>query len=539
MKVSGWTAQRKLKSICDTTFVATSLERAVFSICCSISAADTGPFLTGCMKLSYLNGFKEKTINENLTGMAKDGDMKPSGLQKLEEQLMEDLQFLEYPPAPWLPAKEGLLDVAIVGGGMAGLAAAFGLMREGISNIQVFDASPVGFEGPWATYARMNILRSHKKLVGPALDIPRLTFQAWYRAKYGDEEWQGLYKIPTPVWMDYLRWYREVLKIPVQNACRVTLIEGCKEGLRLSTEGGPARLARKAILATGRGGFGKWITPPALHQVTKSFYAHTCEEIGFENFKGKEICILGAGSSGFDAAATALEQGAAFVTILEQRAHIPFINKFASTTYCGFTDGFYNLPDEAKIAFIQHGFDTGAPPPFESLDRVRDYPNFKVLTGVELKKVEEREASLVIATNRGQFHCAFVILATGFAVDVHAQQELRALAGDILLWKERLETHETLSESLGNAPYLGRHFEFQERTVGRAPSLKHLYCFNYAATLSHGNTSGDIPAISAGAARLAKGIASDFFTQNWPDYLQRLREYATPEFLAANYPFID
>ena len=143
--------------------------------------------------------------------------MHQPGLQKLEEQLMEELQFLEYPAKAWLPVKElpvkeDLLDVAIVGGGMAGLAAAFGLMREGISNIQIFDASPEGFEGPWATYARMRILRSHKSLVGPALDIPKLTFQAWYRAQYGKEGWQRLYKIPTLVWMDYLRWYRRVLK---------------------------------------------------------------------------------------------------------------------------------------------------------------------------------------------------------------------------------------------------------------------------------------------------------------------------------------
>ena len=164
------------------------------------------------------------------------------------------------------------------------------------------------------------------------------------------------------------------------------------------------------------------------------------------------------------------------------------------------TEGFYSLPDEAKIAFIQHGFDTGAPPPFESLDRVRDYPNFKVLTCVEIEKIEELEATLRIATNRGVCQSAFVILATGFAVDVHAQPELRAFAEDILLWKERLPT----PESLGNAPYLGEHFEFQEKAVGSSPSLKHLYCFNYAATLSHGNVSGDIPAISAGAMRLAK-----------------------------------
>ncbi|MCE5317314.1 MAG: NAD(P)/FAD-dependent oxidoreductase [Parachlamydia sp.] len=455
-------------------------------------------------------------------------------LQLLEEQLLEELRFLEYLPKPWLPEKEGLLDVAIIGGGMAGLAAAFGLMREGISNIQVFDECPEGFEGPWATFARMRILRSQKALVGPALDIPKLTYQAWYRAQYGEEEWEKLYKIPTLSWMEYLRWYRRVLNIPMQNGCQVTLIEPSEDGLQLTIEGKPSRMARKVVLATGRGGFGKWIVPELFRHLPKDFYAHTSEWIDFADFNGKEVCILGAGSSGFDAAAEALEKGASSVTILEQRQVIPFINKFASTFYCGITEGFYDLPDEAKIGFIQHGFDTGAPPPFESLDRVKGYSNFKVLTGVEIEKVVEREGSLILETNRGQLQCVFTVFATGFAVDVHAQEELRAFADDILLWKERYSE----SGSLGNAPYLGTHFEFQEKVSGRAPALKHLYCYNYAATLSHGNVSGDIPAIGAGAMRLAKGIACDFFTQNWLVYLQRLHAYTTPEFLAGDYPFI-
>lgn len=455
-------------------------------------------------------------------------------LKMLEEQLKEDLRFLEYPPKPWLPEKKGVLDVAIVGGGMAGLAAAFGLMREGISNIQVFDECPEGFEGPWATFARMLMLRSHKSLVGPAPDMPRLTFQAWYRAQYGEEAWEQLYKIPTLDWMEYLRWYHRVLDINIENESRVTLIEPFEEGLRLTIEGRPSRMARKVVLATGRGGFGKWIIPAPFHHVAKGFFAHTSERIDFAALKGKNVFVLGAGSSGFDAAAEALEKGASSVTILEHRKVIPFINKFASTTYCGITEGFYDLPDEAKIGFIQHGFDTGAPPPFESLDRVKSYSNFKVLTGVEIEKVVEQEDSVLLETNRGSMRCSFAVMATGFATDIHVQEELRAFAEDVLLWKERYPDTGTL----GNAPYLGGHFEFQEKHPGRAPALKHLYCFNFAATLSHGNVSGDIPAIGSGAMRLARGIACDFFTQDWPRYLQRLHDYTTPEFLSDDYPFI-
>jgi cation diffusion facilitator CzcD-associated flavoprotein CzcO len=59
--------------------------------------------------------------------------------------------------------------VAIIGAGMAGLAAAFALKRLGISNVRLFDRAPRGCEGPWVTYARMQTLRSPPELTGPTL----------------------------------------------------------------------------------------------------------------------------------------------------------------------------------------------------------------------------------------------------------------------------------------------------------------------------------------------------------------------------------
>ena len=80
-----------------------------------------------------------------------------------------------------------MLDVAIIGAGMGGLAAAFVLKRLGVRNMRVFDRSPEGFEGPWATYARMQTLRSPPELVGPALGLANLTFRAWFEAQFGRE----------------------------------------------------------------------------------------------------------------------------------------------------------------------------------------------------------------------------------------------------------------------------------------------------------------------------------------------------------------
>src|SRR4051794_34000905 len=117
-----------------------------------------------------------------------------SGLARLEEELRRQLAYLNYPPKNWVPATPGVLDVAIIGAGMAGLTLAFALLREGVSNLRLFDAQPPGHEGPWVTYARMETLRSPKHVTSPDLGVPALTFRAWFEAQFGAEAWERLGK---------------------------------------------------------------------------------------------------------------------------------------------------------------------------------------------------------------------------------------------------------------------------------------------------------------------------------------------------------
>ena len=141
-------------------------------------------------------------------------------LSELEARLLQDLAWLELPAKRWVIERthngSPVLEVAIIGGGMAGLSAAGALQMMGVQAL-VFDKSPEGFEGPWVTTARMETLRSPKQLTGPALGLPPLTFRAWYECQFGLEAWDQLDKIPRIQWMDYLRWYRKVLNLQVLN----------------------------------------------------------------------------------------------------------------------------------------------------------------------------------------------------------------------------------------------------------------------------------------------------------------------------------
>ena len=82
------------------------------------------------------------------------------GLKALEARLRQDLEWLCLPARRWVPQKtvqgQPVLDVAIVGGGMAGLALGASLAHQGVQ-APLFDRAPPGFEGPWATTARMKL----------------------------------------------------------------------------------------------------------------------------------------------------------------------------------------------------------------------------------------------------------------------------------------------------------------------------------------------------------------------------------------------
>src|ERR1700712_2130409 len=157
-----------------------------------------------------------------------------TGLAALEARLAEDLSLLELPAREWVPGKthngSEVLDVAVIGGGMAGLAASAALKLLGV-RVRIFDRSPQGLEGPWATTARMETLRSPKQLTGPALGLPALTFRAWFEAQFGSAAWEALDKIPRLLWMDYLRWYRWVLNLDLRNGHRVLSVTPRHDGL--------------------------------------------------------------------------------------------------------------------------------------------------------------------------------------------------------------------------------------------------------------------------------------------------------------------
>lgn len=466
-------------------------------------------------------------MNQNLPSI----DQK--GLTCLETRVKDDLALLCYPGKQWVPAQDNVANVVIIGGGMCGMVAWLGLTTGGIGNIRIFDRSESGFEGPWLDYARMETLRSPKTLTGPAFGHGSLTFQAWYRAQFGVTAWDELDKIPRTMWVDYLRWYRGALDIPIENNVSVDRVEPEGDLLRLTLSGAQSgeMLTRKLIFATGRDGTGGPNIPGFIKDLPRDLWAHSSDDIDFNTLKNKRVAVIGVGASAVDNSAEALEHGAAEVRHLIRRKEMPTVNKMMGIGCFGFTSGYAALPDEWRWRFMQYSFATQTPSPRGSTLRVSRHPNASFHFGKATTRIEPLDTGArVHFADDTSYETDFVILGTGFVIDPNARKEFGETANEIQLWQDVYTPPEDEKNGdLGRFPYLNSDFSFREKTPGTAPWLKNVYCFNYGASASLGKVSGDIPGISEGAAWLSRAIAASLYTEDVEAHWSAMQAYDKPE----------
>ncbi len=463
----------------------------------------------------------------------------PDGLEQLELRLKQDLAWLDLPAKEWVIARAvgavPMIDVAIIGAGMAGMAAAAALRLLGIRAV-LFDRAPKGYEGPWATTARMETLRSPKQLTGPALGLPALTFRAWFEAQFGRYAWESLEKIPRLQWMDYLRWYRRVLELDVRNEHIIRQVSPVKSGhveLHIETSSGSEVVhARRVVIASGRDGLGGPYVPDVAQTIPKQFWAHSSDPIDYGFLKNKRVGVVGAGASAMDSAATALEAGAASVDLLIRRHDMPRVNKGKGAGNPGLTNGHVDLPDEWKWRIRHYINSQQVPAPRGSTLRVSKFSNARFNFGCPIEQIRLRNERIHIVTPRADFEFDFLIFSTGFRIDWHARAEYASIAPYVRSWSDRYQpnSNET-DQELSDSPDLGSVFELQEKVAGIRPGLSSIHCFCYPAALSHGTISGDIPAISDGAKRLAQGIASSIYREDVTQHYERMLAFDEAELL--------
>jgi cation diffusion facilitator CzcD-associated flavoprotein CzcO len=460
------------------------------------------------------------------------------GLPALEADLARQLNLIGHGGADWTRPRSHpdghVYDVVIVGGGQSGLAAAFGLQRERVSNILVIDESPTGFEGPWDTYARMITLRTPKELNPIDFGIPALSYRAWYEAQHGASGWEAVDKIARGDWMDYLRWYRRALDLPVRNDTRLMLIEPAKDGLhRLHTENQPSILTRKVILATGIQGGGEWHVPAMIGDaLPPSLYAHTSQPIDFTALQGKRIGILGGGASAFDNANAALQLGVGEVHVFMRRETLPRINPIRQMERVGFTGRYPALNDADKYAVMKSFLGQNQPPTNDTFARAAAWPGFALHLGAPWLSVENIGTAARVTTPQGTQDFDFLILSTGLVSDPSLRPELGQVAQKIARWSDRFTSPPETANALADAhPYLGTGFEFLARDPADAEALHGLFAFNYSALISLGLSASALSGLRTALPRLVKGVTDQLFLDDRETLVADLLAYDEHEFL--------
>ncbi|WP_455925199.1 NAD(P)-binding domain-containing protein [Pseudomonas putida] len=437
--------------------------------------------------------------------------------------LREELAYLKLPVAPWTPPDEQL-DVAIIGGGMFGIAAAVALVLKGVRNIRLFDNGAPGRSGPWTTYARMPTLRSPKDLPGLAMGIRALTFRAWYEAVHGVEAWEALYKIPNGVWQDYLNWIVEAFELPIEHHSPVRSFNPDEQGVSVTLADGSQVRARRLVVASGRAGTGGPSIPGFIApQLFPALAAHTCDDIDFKALAGRRVAVIGVGSSAWDNAATALEQGAAHVTLYARRSHLPQINKAKASTYPGFVEGWQTLPAADRWTLASYFDDTPPPPPHETVLRTlaaAGDQRFTLHFNTRFEHVAQEDGQVVLALEGRVERADFLIVGTGFRVDLAQAPLFSEVADRVALWRDRFEPARVAQRPhLGAFPWLGEGYELQARDQQDGASvLNRVHLFNHAASVSYGAVASDIPAISAAAQQLAVRIVARLFAEGFSDH---------------------
>ncbi len=448
---------------------------------------------------------------------------------QLEAQTRRALRWAGPAPADWVRPRAGAdHNVVIVGGGQSGIALAYGLRRKGVGRVDVIDQAAAGQAGIWRTIARMHQLRTPKTMQGPEQGNVALGFRAWFETLNGPEAFDALDRIPRLVWADYLTWFQQTTDAKVRYGTRLLEIEPQGDLLRLHLETDGAQrveTTRKLVLANGYAGAGGPNVPAFIRALPKNVWTHTAAPLPLETFKGKVIAVVGAGASAFDAAAVALESGAAEVHLFSRRAYIDYQAPAPTTPppqpaapvdrgYANVLELTYELPDVVRWRNYILGERRVASVPLDSLQRAVAFKGFHIHLNTSLENVAMASNGKITAkAGKKTLRFDHLIAGTGYRIDLPLQPELKRIHEHIALWRDRFKPAPgEESEAGASRPYLGAGFEFLPRAATGAEYLRNIHCFNLAAGLSFGIPVGDVPS-TVDHPRLVSAVARDLYVE--------------------------
>lgn len=206
-------------------------------------------------------------------------------------------------------------DVAIIGSGPYGLSLAAHLKKRGVG-FRIF-GKPMD---TWLTQMPQNMRLKSEGFASSLFD-PGATFTL---RDYCRDKGIAYADIGLPVALDTFAAYGQEFQrrlVPELEQKLVTSLIPCSSGFEVGLEDGAVALTRKVVVAVGISHFQNM--PRVFSALPEEFVTHSSRHRTFDEFKGREVIVIGAGASALDVAAE-LHQAGASAQVMARDSKILF-----------------------------------------------------------------------------------------------------------------------------------------------------------------------------------------------------------------------
>ena len=208
-------------------------------------------------------------------------------------------------------------DVVIIGAGPYGLSLAAHLQPKKVA-FRIFGHAMETWRSGMPRGMRLKSEGFASSLSDPAGAMPLSAFCRERKIPYRD--------VGLPVELQTFSTYGLAFQkahVPQLEERTVTELAREETGFRVRLDDGTTVLARRVVMAVGIGHY-QWL-PPALEGLPSEAVTHSARVHDLEQFRDRDVVVVGAGASAIDVAGLLYEAGAR-PQIVTRRAHIPFQN---------------------------------------------------------------------------------------------------------------------------------------------------------------------------------------------------------------------